>query len=90
MQIVETVQGCYEAQQVPFGSVYVWSPGHFLIECDCKLWAFYTNSETFCARCQNDHSASVLEALGRGRLADKDAHPWRYVRRCEEDASLPY
>ena len=88
MQIVETVQGRYEAQQVPFGSVYVWSPGHVLIECDCKLWAFYTNSETVCVKCHQDHSASVLEALGIGRLADKDAHPWRYVRRCE-DAGLP-
>ncbi len=89
MQIVETVQGRYEAQEVPFGRVYVWSPGHVLIECDCKQWAIYTNSVTVCARCHTDHSASVLEALGIGRLADKDAHPWRYVRRYE-DASLPY
>ncbi len=89
MQIVETVQGRYEAQEVPFGRVYVWSPGHVLIECDCKQWAIYTNSVTVCAGCHKDHCASVLEALENGRLADKDAHPWRYVRGCE-DAGLPY
>ena len=89
MQIVEMIQGRHEAQEVPFCRIYVWSPGHVLIECDCKQWAISTNSVTVCARCHTDHSASVLEALGIGRLADKDAHPWRYVRGYE-DASLPY
>jgi len=90
MQIVETLRGSYEAQEVPFGRVYAWSPGHVLIECDCKQWASYTNSVTaVCTRCHKDHSASVLEALRTGRLTDEDAHPWRYDRGYE-DASLPY
>ena len=91
MRIVETAQGRYEAQQVPFGRVYVWLPGHVLIECDCKEWTIFTNSVTVCARCRRDHSAAVLEALGVERLGDKDAHPWRYrYVRGSEDASLPY
>ena len=89
MQIAETVQGRYEAQEVPFGRVYVWSPGHVLIECDCKQRASYTNLVTVCARCHSDHGASILEALGSGPLADKDAHPWRYDRG-HEGAGLPY
>ncbi len=40
MQIVEAVQGRYEAQEVPFGSVYVWSPGHVLIEITERIWQF--------------------------------------------------
>ncbi len=90
MQIVETVLGRYESQEVPFGSVYVWSPGYVLIECDCKQRAVYSNSVTICTSYHTDHSASVLEALGVGRLGDKDVHPWRYVSRRREDAGLPY
>ncbi len=89
MHIIERLQGRYEAQQVPFGRVYVWSPGHVLTECNCKKRSIYTNAETFCTGCHMDHSASVLEALGVGRLGDKDVHPWRYDRR-REDASIPY
>ena len=40
MQIAETVQGRYEAQEVPFGSVYVRSPGHVLIKITERIVQF--------------------------------------------------
>ncbi len=40
MQIAETVQGRYEAQEVPFDSVYVRSPGHVLIKITKRILQF--------------------------------------------------
>src|SRR5215207_576125 len=78
-RIVEAALGRYEAQQAPFGGVYVLSPRHVLIECGCKECSIFTNLVTVCSRCRTDHSATVLEALGAERLGAKDAQPERYV-----------
>jgi len=34
-EVIERIEGCYEAQEVPFGVVYGWQPGYVLIECRC-------------------------------------------------------
>ncbi len=35
MEIIERLEGHYEAQEVPFGIVYSWSPECLVAECGC-------------------------------------------------------
>ena len=34
-QIIEHVEGHYEASEVPFGKAYEWHPAYVTLECDC-------------------------------------------------------
>lgn len=87
-RVIERVEGCYETQEVPFGRVYVWRPGHLLIECDCGERVTFTGSASVCA-CGVDHTATLREGLASGRSGDRELHPWRYARD-REGTGLPF
>ena len=84
VRILERVQAHYENREMPFGKVYVWTPAHVALECDCgeKLTLSATSTTTTCARCGADLSAFVYEIREReGRLPDNLTHPWFYDAR---------
>ncbi len=83
-RVVERVEGCYEAQEVPLGVVYRWCPERLVIECSCGENTTLTGSRTICVGCSTQHAVIVQEWLGAGQLEadeklDKYLHPWRYA-----------
>lgn len=89
MQVIECIEGHYEAQDVEFGRVYRWSPDGVMVECDCGERMVLGGFVTTCDGCGADHMAVVRDELGAGRLEDEILHPWRYTED-REDAGLPY
>ena len=83
MEIIERLEGHYEAQEVPFGIVYSWSPECLVAECRCGERVALTPSMSTCAGCDTDHAVIVqLEWLlpcGRPETADEVLHPWRHA-----------
>jgi hypothetical protein len=76
VRVIESVQGRYEVQEVPFGKVYAWRPGHFVFECSCGEEAVLNASASAC-RCGTNHMDAVRQELGTGKPGDEALHPWR-------------
>jgi hypothetical protein len=83
------IEGHYEVQKVPFGTVYRWRPRH-LAECECgERLSLTAYSTATCPRCGAKHGATAREELTVERLEDQTLHPWRYSTTDFEDAGLP-
>jgi hypothetical protein len=83
------IEGHYDVQEVPFGTVYKWRPEN-LVECGCgEIVVLSAYSTTTCRRCGVDHATYFPEELADGRLVDEVLHPWRYAKDREE-AGLPF
>lgn len=88
-KVIETISGCFEPQEVPFGVVYRWHPGYVLLECGCSERLTLTCYITTCRKCGADHMSVVQEELAGQCSEDKALHPWRYVAD-REGLGLPY
>ena len=79
-KIIERVEACYEAREIPFGKVYEWHPAYIAIVCDCgeRMILTATSPKTVC-RCGADVGSFVNDFQEReGRLPDRLTHPWFY------------
>ncbi len=79
MKIIERLEGYYEAQEVPFGQVYRWYPGHVLIECGCSEVLSLSCLMATCSECGADHTATVRGELAGECSEDEALHPWRHA-----------
>jgi hypothetical protein len=78
--VIETIGGYFEPQDVPFGVVYKWHSGYVLLQCSCGEGLALTCSATACGECGAEHVAIVQEELA-GQCSEEEArHPWRYAR----------
>ncbi len=78
--IIESVAGHYEAEEVAFGVVYRWYPGSLRMECGCGEMLTLTRSLTTCGECGADHTPIVREELADDMYSEDEAlHPWRYA-----------
>jgi hypothetical protein len=78
-KIIERVDACYEAREVPFGKVYEWHPAYVALECDCgeRLILTAASTTTACGRCGADLGVFVHDLREReDRLPDRLTHPW--------------
>jgi hypothetical protein len=92
-QIIERVEGRYEAREVPFGKVYEWHPGYVALECDCgeKLILTVNITITTCSRCgaNLDVEGFVHDIQERkDYLPDELTHPWFYDAQVRADQRL--
>lgn len=94
MQILERLQGHYEAQEIAFGVVYRWCPEHVVVECRCGKRAAHKRSDlissvTVCECGAN--TARIREELIIEVLDEDEGtrHPWHYAGD-REDAGIPY
>jgi hypothetical protein len=79
-QVVERLQGHYEAQEVPFGVVYKWCPGYLTIHCGCGKRTILTGALTGCSGCGADHATLVgKRGIVQPVQGDETCHPWRYA-----------
>ena len=78
-KVVECVEGHYESEKVPFGTVYRWCPECVVAECGCGQRAILTSSMTTCAGCGTDHALIVQEWLPaeQWEVEDETPRPWR-------------
>jgi hypothetical protein len=83
-EVIERIEGYYEAQEVPFGVVYQWHPGYLLIECGCGERLALTCFISTCSKCGADHAAVAQEELAGQCSEDEAHHPWRYAGKREE------
>lgn len=88
MEVLERLEGHYEAQEVPFGVVYRWCPECVVVECKCgkRLTlkeANLTDSWTAVCECGEDRidgGQEEVEVVGQVMVeADRAIHPWRYA-----------
>jgi hypothetical protein len=91
VQVVEHIEGRYEAEDVEFGRVYRWRSGSVVLEYACGVQRLtLTSSATTCDECGADHASIVRGVLaGRQPQRDRDAYPWRYWHLSSEDTGLP-
>jgi len=87
-EVIECIEGCYEALEVPYGVVYRWYPGSLLIECGCGKRQVLTCSSSTCSQCDADHASVVREELAALCSEDTVLHPWRYWR--PKGAGIPF
>ncbi len=88
--IVERLEGHYEAQEIPFGVVYKWSPGSVVIKCECGARLSLTASNTICSGCGVDYALVARRGLNDSQSTVKKVlHPWRYAGD-RTDYGLPY
>ena len=72
----EYVEGHYEVEEVPFGKVYRWVPGHTLVECnDCGQPLIVDATATACPECGTDFAAVARELEGRPLREDEAYYP---------------
>ncbi|MDX6382260.1 MAG: hypothetical protein QOI57_3284 [Rubrobacteraceae bacterium] len=78
-QVVERLEGHYEAQEIPFGVVYRWCPECLVIQCGCGKRTSLTGTLTSCSGCGTDHTALVgKREVVQPVQEDETCHPWRY------------
>lgn len=77
-QIIEHIEGCYEAREVPFGKVYEWHPAFVTLECDCGEALTLTASSTMTTcRCGAEVGSFIQDLKEReDHLSDMLTHPW--------------
>ena len=84
MEVLERLEGHYDAQEVPFGTVYRWCPECLVVECKCgkRLTLKRANlidSRTAVCECGEDQE-EVVGVGGQVMVeADRAMHPWRYA-----------
>ncbi len=89
-KVVESIEGHYETEKVPFGRVYRWCAECVVAECGCGERSTLTRSMGTCAGCGTGYAALVEEWLPAGRAwADEALRPWRLARDRDEGKSLP-
>lgn len=72
MRVIEQIQGRYEVREVPYGTVYSWSPGYVRVECDCGTVLECSGSGSMC-ECGASYE-EILEGVdSRNESVD---HPW--------------
>ena len=88
MEIIERREGHYDAQEVPFGTVYRWCPECVVVECRCGKRlslkrSSHIDSRTPVCDCGEDRMDGVqeeVEMVGQVMMeADRAMHPWRYA-----------
>jgi hypothetical protein len=78
VMVIERLEGRYEIEDMPLGTVYRWSPECVVIECDCGQRLALSGSTTTCGECGADHAAVVREKLAvRQQEKNEATHPWR-------------
>jgi hypothetical protein len=70
VRFIERIEGHYEEQEVPFGTVYRWCPDCILLECECGAQLTFTHSTEPC-RCGADYS-EVIQELARLELERRE------------------
>ena len=88
-EVIERIEGCYEAQEVPFGVVYRWQPGYVLVECSCGKMLTLACLKATCSGCLADHTVLTREELAGQCSEDEALHPWHYAGD-REGLGLPY
>lgn len=82
-RVIERIEGCYVAQEEPFGVSYKWSPECFVIECECcGTRTTLTASRAVCSGCGVDHADIVrreMNYFSQGKVGEARLHPWRYA-----------
>jgi len=87
--IVGRLEGHYEAQDIPFGVLYKWSPESVVINCECGARPSFTASNTICGGCGVDYALIARQELNSSQsTVDRVLHPWRYAED-REDYGLP-
>lgn len=71
IQVVERVEAHYEAQKVPYGTVYKWCSECLLLECDCGERMECKSPACHC-RCGAD-----LGAVFENPNPERQEAPWR-------------
>ena len=79
MEVIERIEGHYEAREVEFGTVYRWYPECVVVECDCGEMVALSESKTTCLWCEAEHGAIVRRTLTARKLEEETQHPWRYA-----------
>jgi hypothetical protein len=90
VKVIEHLEGRYETQEVPFGTVYRWCPGCIVVECDCGEGLTLNASRSTCSECGSDHTSVVREELSPRRLGEENLHPWRYHQPSSKDSVMPF
>ena len=97
MEVLERLEGHYDAQEVSFGTVYRWCPECLVVECKCgkRLTlkrANLTDSRTAVCECGEDRiedDQEEVEVASQVMVeADRAMHPWRYAG-AREGLGLP-
>ena len=71
-QIKERIEGHYEVEEIPYGRVYKWTPGHALVACDCGQLLFVDPATTAtCPECGADYAGAVEGLEGRPLVQDE-------------------
>jgi len=99
VEIIERLEGYYEAQEVAFGVVYRWCPECLVAECGCgkRSTLKRTNllgSRTAVCECgeeriDEDQEEEVEVVVGQPLEEDEALHPWRYAGE-RQGRGLPY
>ena len=88
MEVLERLEGHYDAQEVSFGTVYRWCPECLVVECKCgkRLTlkrANLTDSRTAVCECgedriDDDQEEELVVGVGGQVMveADRARHPW--------------
>ncbi len=79
VRILKHSRGYYECQEVPFGTVYIWRPDRFVLECGCgnktTLRGFLGDARCLCGA---DLAASIRGKPGVRTVEEGDTnYPWR-------------
>ena len=88
MKVIECLEGRYETQGVPFGTVYKRYPGCIIVGCDCAEGLTLTPSMSICHECGADYASIAREELSVRRLGEENLHPWRYHRHDSHEAGM--
>lgn len=99
MEIIERLEGHYEAQEVEYGVVYRWCPPCLVAECGCGRRLTLKSSNpldfpTALCECGEDSTGEAQEeeievVVGQPLEEDEALHPWRYAGE-RKDRGLPY
>jgi hypothetical protein len=78
VMVIERLEGRYEIEDMPFGTIYRWSPECVVIKCDCSQRLALSGSTTTCGGCGMDHAPVAREKLAvRRQEKNESIHPWR-------------
>ncbi len=58
MRVIERIEGSYETQEMPFGKIYTWRPGHVMVGCGCGEGLALISTTTVC-ECGMDLTATL-------------------------------
>ena len=88
----ERVEGHYEVEEVPYGKVYKWTPGHALLECECGQLLLVDATSTTCPGCGADCADAVQGLEGRPLSEDEAYRPEHraYEEWQREEETHPY